>query len=326
MTGEPLEPRLSTIAARMHHGDYADSQLDAMNTILTKLPPHVNLEQREAAEKSLVAFAKDNPARVLHEVGRRIHAYLDPDGPAPTDKEDANPRRELHLHTGTDGRLSFRGSFDAETGSLFSEILSPLSKPRPSDKGERDPRTTTERQGDALADILGLVADTGDLPIQGQERPHITLTIPWELLMDKIGTATTSAGAIISPEAARRIACDAKILPMILDSDSLPLNVKREERLVPLHIRKALNERDKGCAFHNCTRPPRWAKAHHIRHWADGGETSLENCVLLCDYHHRMIHHGDWTVQMTNGHPEFVPPTYYDPQRRPLRNTFRQTH
>jgi hypothetical protein len=323
MTGEPVEPKLSQIAEEMRRGAYAESQLDTMNSILTKLPSHVDFEQRQEAEQALAESAKQNSSRILNEVGRRIHAYLDPDGPAPSDKEDERPNRELHLHTGKDGRLSFRGSFDAETGALFNEILSPLAKPRPAAKGERDPRSAPQRNGDALAEALNLVANCGDLPVQGQERPHLTITISWEMLLNKLGIATSSTGALISPQAVRRLACDANIIPMVLTTDSLPIDVARKERLIPWQLRKALNERDKGCAYHNCPRPPRWCNGHHIISWIDGGETTLENCVLLCEFHHRLIHHGDWTVQMTAGRPEFVPPSYVDPERRPLRNTFR---
>jgi hypothetical protein len=220
--------------------------------------------------------------------------------------------------------VSFRGSFDAETGMLFTEVLSPLSKPRPAENGELDPRTTAERQGDALADALHLIADSEKLPIQGQERPHITLTLPWELLLKKLGASPSSTGAMISAETARRLACDAHIIPIVLKSDGQPLNVGREARLIPPHLRKALILRDKGCAYHNCSRPPRWTRGHHIKYWADGGETSLDNCVLLCDFHHRMIHHGDWTIRMTDGQPEFIPPSYIDRKQRPLRNLLRQ--
>jgi hypothetical protein len=323
MTGEPIEPKMSQIAEGMQHGDYDNSQLDAMNSILTKLPPHVDFEQRQQAEQNLAELAKQYSTRILNDAGRRIHAYLDPDGPAPSDKEDERPNRELHLQKGRDGRLSFRGSFDGETGDLLSEVLSPLAKPRPELNGVRDPRGAPQRNGDALAEALNLVAKCGELPVQGQEQPHITVTISWEMLRDTLGVGTTAhTGAMISPESARRMACDAKILPMVLDGKGVPLDLGRKKRLITPDLRTALNERDRGCAYHNCSRPPRWCEGHHIVHWADGGPTSLENCVLLCEFHHRMIHHGDWTVQMTDGRPEFVPPSYIDPERIPLQNTY----
>ncbi|WP_390624193.1 HNH endonuclease [Fodinicola feengrottensis] len=104
---------------------------------------------------------------------------------------------------------------------------------------------------------------------------------------------------------------------MLLGRNSVPLNVARTERLIPAHLRKALIARDKGCA--RCGRPPRWCRGHHVTHWADGGDTCLENCVLLCDACHRLIHHSDWEVRIIDGIVEFIPPAYRDPERRPIR-------
>ncbi|MFF5171282.1 HNH endonuclease signature motif containing protein [Micromonospora sp. NPDC000089] len=79
--------------------------------------------------------------------------------------------------------------------------------------------------------------------------------------------------------------------------------------------------RDAGCAFPGCDRPPRWCDGHHVRHWADGGETALNNAVLLCGHHHRLIHQGDWTVRIgTDRRPEFLPPAWLDPHQHPRRN------
>jgi hypothetical protein len=75
--------------------------------------------------------------------------------------------------------------------------------------------------------------------------------------------------------------------------------------------------------FRECDRPARWAQGHHIVHWADGGPTSLDNSVLLCGHHHRLIHRGEWQVRMAeDGLPEFLPPAYIDRQRRPRRNIY----
>src|SRR5882762_832999 len=122
LTGELLPPPLEVAAAAMRRGDLADSQLDAILGIVGTLPPHVNIQERAAAERSLVEHASQLPAKALNVVGRRIHDQLDPDGPAPSEKDNEKPKRELFLHIGRDGRLSFRGSFDAETGTLFNEI------------------------------------------------------------------------------------------------------------------------------------------------------------------------------------------------------------
>nr|WP_163506277.1 DUF222 domain-containing protein [Fodinicola acaciae] len=198
LTGEMLAPKLDLAAQAMRRGDLADSQLDAIRTVITRLPAHVDFQQRREAEAAMVEGAKHMDAGRLYRLGTRLHAYLDPDGAAPSDKETAKPRRELHLHTGRDGRLALRGILDAETGCLLQDVLSPLAKPEGED-GKPDPRSAAQRNGDALANTLNLVADTGKLPIQGAERPHLTVTISWEMLRDCLGVARAYEGLTISP-------------------------------------------------------------------------------------------------------------------------------
>ncbi|NEE02198.1 HNH endonuclease signature motif containing protein [Phytoactinopolyspora halotolerans] len=137
-----------------------------------------------------------------------------------------------------------------------------------------------------------------------------------------VAPAELTHGGPISSESLRRLACDADITTVLVDQHGVPLRVGRTERLVTPGIYTALIARDRGCAFPGCTRPPAWTQAHHIVHWADGGPTDLENLVLVCTHHHRVIHHGGWEVRLgTDGHPEFLPPPWVDPDRTPRRNT-----
>ena len=129
--------------------------------------------------------------------------------------------------------------------------------------------------------------------------------------------AVTETGVPLSAALARRLACDATLIPIVLGSASEPLDVGRATRLIPPALRRALIARDRGCAFPGCRRPPRWCEAHHIRYWSDGGATALDNLVLLCGHHHDVIHHGQWTVTITNGRPLFTPPVWLDPTRSP---------
>ena len=98
-------------------------------------------------------------------------------------------------------------------------------------------------------------------------------------------------------ETARRLACDASRIDAEEDAVGHVLNIGRKTRTVPPAIRRALEIRDPGCRFPGCT-THRYVDAHHIRHWADGGETSLRNLVLLCRYHHRLLHEGGFALQL----------------------------
>ena len=97
----------------------------------------------------------------------------------------------------------------------------------------------------------------------------------------------------------RRLACDAEIIPVVLGTRGEVLDVGRTTRTVTVPIWHALVARDRHCAFPGCTRPPVMCHAHHIRHWADHGPTRLDNLVLLCGHHHRIIHHTPWQTGPT---------------------------
>ena len=120
-------------------------------------------------------------------------------------------------------------------------------------------------------------------------------------------------GQLISAGDARRIACDCKVIPVVLGGDSEPLDVGRTIRTVPLGIRRALVARDRGCSFPGCGRPTRICDAHHARHWIDGGETSVQNCRPLCPMHHQQVHLQGWDMIIRAGYVEFRPPAIIDP-------------
>ena len=109
------------------------------------------------------------------------------------------------------------------------------------------------------------------------------------------GFATTVAGEVLTPAQVRQAACDAQIIPQVLGTDSMPLDEGRAERLATGSQRSALARRDGGCTFAGCDRPPGWCHAHHIKHWADGGPTDLDNLALLCQRHHTIVHRDGLT-------------------------------
>jgi len=141
-------------------------------------------------------------------------------------------------------------------------------------------------------------------------------------LKNKAETAILSHGGPITPAEARRLACDARIIPVVMGSDSQVLDVGRSSRTFPIGIRRAITLRDKGCTFPACDRPPGWTDAHHVKEWWQLGVSSYENGCLLCRFHHTLIHQGDWRIQWApDGIPEFIPPPWLDPEQKPRRNT-----
>ncbi|MEJ2861598.1 HNH endonuclease signature motif containing protein [Actinomycetospora flava] len=167
---------------------------------------------------------------------------------------------------------------------------------------------------------------SGRAPARAQRpgRALLTITLDQRWLTDTLTTHGRHRGyglldsdTPVHPATLRRWACDADIVPIVLGPKSEPLDVGRLQRTVTDAIRRALNLRDGGCAFPDCTRRPRRCHAHHIRHWRDHGPTRIDNLVLLCSYHHQLLHHDHWTVKILDGRPWFTPPDWIDPHRQP---------
>ena len=136
------------------------------------------------------------------------------------------------------------------------------------------------------------------------------------------GVGLLDTGLPVSAATVRRWACDCQLIPIVLGAHDEPLDAGRATREPTPAIRRALDARDRGCAFPGCDRPTKWCISHHIVHWETGGETSCANLVLLCGHHHRVIHHHGWDVHIApDGLPTFYPPTWIDPDRQPRRNT-----
>ncbi|MEW2018036.1 DUF222 domain-containing protein [Rhodococcus sp. NPDC076796] len=165
---------------------------------------------------------------------------------------------------------------------------------------------TTEPGGDSDSDEA---SGTGAAPDRGAYRDLFGdgTTVGWLPWMGPLSRNTS-----------RQLACDCVLTAIVMDENGNPLNLARTARTVTAKQRKALIARDHGCAFPGCGKPAAWTEGHHIYHWSDGGPTDMNNLVLLCGFHHRLLHHSDWEVFIgTDGHPWFVPPATVDPCRQP---------
>jgi hypothetical protein len=217
-----------------------------------------------------------------------VHAYLavlDPDGPEP----DPTEGRSLTLSKHSDGSLSLRGHLDAVGGEKLQAALEAHVQ---ADRPAGDDRTRAQRQGDALVQLADNALATGSAPVLRTVKPHVAVRIDLDNLVSGEGTATTGFGATISAARARWLACDGRISRVVFGPDGVPLDVGREQRLVSGHLRRAVELRDGGCVFTGCDAPAHWSDVHHLVHWIDGGDTSLDNSALLCERHHTKVHHG----------------------------------
>lgn len=320
LTGEALEPALPHTAAAVAEDAISAEHVTAIRAVLAALPAHLSAHH-DALEADLAGWARDFDPATVRTLGRRALEYLDPDGPAPRGTDPASTRFSL---TPQGSGYLIGGWLDREAHATVLSALSPLTAPLPAGPdGNSDTRSVAERQGAGLVELARRALDTGALPTEAGQKPHLVVTVGLDALESGTGTglldlADGTLPGLVAAEDARRLACDARRSWLRLDTDGLPLDAGREHYVVPRHIRRALHQRDHGCAFPGCPVPPQWTDAHHLVHWAEHGVTALHNLVLLCGHHHRMLHHSEWTVTLTDGVPLFHPPHWQ--QRPPLTN------
>jgi hypothetical protein len=196
-----------------------------------------------------------------------------------------------------DGSLTIKGRLPAEVGALFIKALQAAEESMPPQNVSAETfsdscLTTGARRVGALGRMAESFLATGDQALCGGDRNQIVIHVDAETLKhDHAGRCELEEGPSLAAETARRLSCDASVVRIVEDSKGEPLDVGRKTRTIPSGIRRALRSRDQGCRFPGCSFK-RYVDGHHVRHWADGGETKLSNLVTLCRFHHRQVHEG----------------------------------
>ena len=250
------------------------------------------------AETILVSAAKELDLARLRMVTIKLQHFLDPDSV----REEANESHELrflHLSQTLDGVFYINGRLDSEGGAILQTALNALSGP-PTPDDKRSPR---QRRADSLVELARQKLNSGTLPEVGGQKPHLTVTVSMATLANQPGSpaADLEWAQPIPAETARRLACDAAVTPIFLDSESAQPQAGQTSRSISGSQRRALVFRDKGCRFPGCDRPADWTDVHHLKHWADGGKHEMDNLILLCRRHHRKVHEEGWQLVVTAG-------------------------
>ena len=205
------------------------------------------------------------------------------------------------------------GVGSVEDGVGSSPVLNP-------DGDHSQPITYGNRLGLALMEMVEHLP-TERLPQSGGVSATVVVSMTLDQLRSGLGTAVLDTGIEVSAGQARRLACNAHLVPLVLGGDSTVLDAGMARRLFDRYQRLVLAHRDRGCVWRGCARPPAWCEAHHPHPWSEGGPTDVSNGALLCPFHHRLLHTSDWALRMApDGVPEIIPPARIDEQRRPLRH------
>jgi len=248
-------------------------------------------------ESVLINKARENSPGKFHYICTHYRHAADPQRYAEEQAEQVQQRR-LKLSKWMDGTVLLSGQFDPEGGAVLLTRLEPMARKT----GAHDDRDLEQRNADALVEMAA----------GGGSQAQIQVTSSIETLLGLAGApaADMELSLPISSKAVERLACDSSIARVLLDSDSMVIDVGRSKRVVSEPTRRALWARDGSCRWPACDRPASWSAAHHVVHWIHGGATDLDNLVLLCHRHHWMVHEGKWQIVRGDlGGILVIPPT-----------------
>jgi len=226
--------------------------------------------------------------------------------------------RELTCYYDDDGSLVIRARLPADEGAVVLQALNAAMDAQESDAESEGVTAVTsavenrfaQRRADALTTMAETTLRHGHKPLSAAERYQVVVHVTAETLADddSDGRCELDDGQRLAPDTVRRIACDGCLLHITEDIAGNPLDIGRKTRAVPPAMRRALQARDSGCRFPGCSHR-RFVDAHHIEHWADGGKTSIDNLVLLCRGHHRLVHEGGFGLEkIADGRMRFTRP------------------
>ena len=308
-----LDARWGQVGAALAMGTVNVAQARVLVGALDALPKSLDDSLRVKAEAYLVEQAEQFGPRELRRLGRGVLEHL-----APEIADEADYQRllaeERRAHAAT--RLSFQPRGDGSTdlharipdhvASRLRTYLEAFTSPRRTPLGDVDALPVARRRGEAFCALLENLRDTG-LPLHGGSATSVMVTLDLDTLVSGLGVADTSTGERVTAEQVRRLACQARIIPVVLGRKGEVLDLGRSARLFSPAQRKAMAIRDKQCTADGCSIPAAWCEAHHAKQpWSQGGRTDLADGKLLCSFHHHRAHDPAWqTHHHANGATTF---------------------
>lgn len=306
--GEALSRRWQRLGDGLAHGAVNLAQARVIAYALDQLPDDVPADVVAMAEEQLVAYAAEFGPRDLRVLGRRILDVVAPEVAEAAEAKalDDEERRAAETTSLTfspcgDGTTRLRGKLPDAAAHRLRTYLDAFTSPRrggvstgstsAGGSGHLDRLDVRKRRGQALCALLEHL-DPKKLPAHGGDATTVMVTMTLDQLRAELATAglISSDDHRITAAQARRLACTAGIIPAVLGGRSEILDLGRTQRLVSSAQRKALRLRDRTCRAKGCTIPATWCEAHHLKPWALGGKTDVDDGVLLCSFHHHRAH------------------------------------
>jgi hypothetical protein len=295
-------------------GELSADKAAVVASAVAGLPESLDEHTRARVEKRLLVDATIYSLPDLRRRVLRVADFYAPQDEADAD-EDRRLRRqealawqntELWIGQARDGLVPFDGKLPVLQAELLKNQVGAIAAPRRNQDADEE-LTHTQRMGRAFCHWIERIP-TDNLPTTGGTPATLTVNLDYDTLAHTVreSAGTLATGQRISASEVRRLACNHGILPRVLDGKSQVLDQGRTKRVYTPAQRLALADRDMGCTYPGCDRPPSWTEAHHLDHWArDDGPTTLDNAALLCAPHHHWIHSENIPGRIRDNHVEF---------------------
>ena len=286
--------RTALAAGRIHV-----EQAEAILRALADLPDDLDAAWVQKAERHLLDLAAEHDAKALKHLGRHILEVACPEAAdahqaALLEREERDAAAATRLTVWDDGHGKLHGQFTLDssvTGAMLKKHLFALAAPKhrasQGPLGERRP--TPERLGQAFVELIQRYP-AKKLPKAGGLNATVVVLMHLDTLMGDLKAAHLDTGETISPGAARRLACEAGIIPAVLDGKSQVLDLGRKKRYATEAQRIAKTIEAGGCEIEGCDAPPGTTHMHHLIRWVDGGKTNRDTMIMICPPHHSRAH------------------------------------
>jgi len=254
-------------------------------------------------EQELIVFALAHTASQVEARCRELRCGT---AASVDDASRSYARRSLRIHRDpVRDTMTITVDIPIEQGALIDKALDRARETSVSNRPEFAEESWSALQADAFVEIANAYLTGNDgSSSASSDNYQVTVHVDRDALVDGNGRSG------LPIESVKRLCCDGDTILLVEDENGEPLNIGRKTRTVPTAIKRALWARDKHCRFPGCCNK-RFVDAHHIEHWSNGGETSLDNLMLLCPKHHRLVHEGgfridkdyqnQWTIRRPDG-------------------------
>lgn len=334
---QTMSPEVERTRQAWSCGDITTEQAKVIVDSITKLPEWFGDEEHLDAENLMLDHAPHFTLDELKRLGNHVIEVLDPDGAdeiigkqLQDQEKRAYEGTQLKMFDDGEGMTHIKAKVPTLQAGMLRTALEAFASPRRQhtvdpDRGPHGDAALghpnhAQRMGWAFLELIEHLP-SDKLPQAGGLPAVVTIETTLDALRTELGRAGVTRGTEISASQARRMACNANLIPMVMSGDSRVLDMSQARRLHDRYQRHVIVKRDGGCCWKGCDKPPALCEVHHPEPYGEGGPTTVDNGALFCFLHHHLFHDVDWYAHMApDGIVEVIPPARIDPQRRPLRH------